>query len=124
MKKTIGLFVLGFAILVAIPKLVASNDEVSLTGWVSDSACGTDHMKDGGKDCVKKCIKGGADIGHPEWKPQARVFVEEKEKKIWTLTNPDSLKGYEGDHITISAKIQDDQKSLEVIEVKTETATQ
>jgi hypothetical protein len=108
----------------ALPKFVVSNDEVSLTGWVSDSACGTDHMKPGGKDCVKKCIKGGADIGHPEWKPQARVFVDEKEKKVWTLTNLDSLKGYEGDHVTISAKIQEDQKSLEVVEVKEEGSTQ
>jgi hypothetical protein len=108
------------ALLMTSPALVSASDDVKLMGWVSDSNCGADHTKPGGKDCVEKCIKGGADIGHPEWKPQDRVFVEETEKKVWLLTNPDSLKGYEGDHVSISAKIQNDQKSLEVIEVKKE----
>lgn len=116
--KKVRLMIIGSTLLMLCSILAFAIDEVNLTGWVSDSGCGAEHMKPGGKDCVEKCIKGGADIGHPEWKPQARVFVDESNKKVWTLINPDSLKGYEGDHVIVSAKIQSNDKSLEVIEVK------
>ncbi len=106
------------AFLMLCSVLAFANDEVNFTGWVSDSECGAEHTKPGGKDCVEKCIKGGADVGHPEWKPQARVFVEESNKKVWTLINPDSLKGYEGDRVIVSARIQNDQKSLDVLKVR------
>lgn len=93
------------------------SETLQITGWVSDSNCGAEHTKTGGKDCVEKCIRGGAHIGHPEWKPQARVFVDDKDKKVHIVKNQDALKGYEGEHVRISAKHEKDQDGLEITEV-------
>src|ERR1700722_8174944 len=75
----------------------------TIRGWISDEWCGRAHMKPGGADCIRKCMKGGADIGHPEWKPGRMVFVKDKGKKIFYVTNPEFLKGKEGEHVEIRA---------------------
>ncbi len=62
-----------------------ARNSATLRGWVSDEYCGAQHTKPGGADCVRKCIKGGADIGHPEWKPQRTVFVADDEKRVWIV---------------------------------------
>jgi hypothetical protein len=87
---------------------------INTTGWVSDEACGASHTKPGGEDCVKKCLRGGAHIGHPEWKPQRMVFVTDAEKKIWVVTNPESLKGFEGKHVQIKGQLNVSRKTLRV----------
>lgn len=111
----LAVLLIGF---VGTDSIRAEENPTEFSGWVSDSNCGAEHMKAGGKDCVEKCIRGGASIGHPEWEAQARVFVDEKDKKVWKLTNQDSLKGYEGEHVRIQARVQaDPADTIEVIEV-------
>jgi hypothetical protein len=118
MKKILVL-ALSFPLMIGICFLYASTyTESELTGWVSDTNCGADHTKAGGKDCVEKCIRGGADIGHPEWKPQDRVFVsDDEDHKIWIVKNQDALKGYEGEHVKILAKIEGEPERLEIVKV-------
>jgi len=48
--------------------------------WVSDQACGAKHTEPGHADCIPKCARGGAAIGHPEWKPQPLVLVKESDR--------------------------------------------
>jgi len=72
---------------------VASAADVSkINGWISDSMCGAKHAGSGAA-CVKKCIEGG----------MAPVFVDEAKKAVWTIDNPDAVKGFYGDHVTVTA---------------------
>ena len=87
---------------------------VAVTGWVSDESCGADHAKPGGEDCVRKCLMGGAHVGHPEWKPQRMVFVTDEGKKIWIVENPAALKGLEGKHIKIKGRLNTARKTIRV----------
>jgi hypothetical protein len=95
---------------------------INVTAWVSDEACGAAHTKPGGEDCVLKCLRGGADIGHPEWKAQRMVLVTDKGHKIWVVENPEALKGLEGKHVTIAGQLDQTRKTIRVTsasEIKT-----
>ena len=94
----------------------ADRDE-TISGWVSDAGCGAKHTQPGGADCVRKCLKGGQDMGHPEWTAQKMVFVTDGDKTIWVITNPTVLKGQEGLHVRITAKLDASKGSLRVVNV-------
>ena len=72
------------------------------------------HTKPGGEDCVLKCLRGGAQIGHPEWKAQRMVLVTDKGQKIWVVENPEALKGYEGRHVNITGQLNAARKMLRI----------
>ncbi|MDQ3172775.1 MAG: hypothetical protein M3Q91_03565, partial [Acidobacteriota bacterium] len=89
---------------------------------VSDEGCGALHTKPGDEDCVLKCLRGGAHVGHPEWKAQRMVFVTDEGHKIWVVVNPKALTGFEGKHVTITGHLQAASKKIRVTiasEVKT-----
>ncbi len=98
MKRTISL---AAAALVLSPlSLMAASTQV--TGWISDSMCGAKHAGSGA-DCVKKCIEGGL-------KP---VFVDDK-KQVWSIDNPDSVKDFYGDHVSVTATTDATSKSVHI----------
>jgi hypothetical protein len=74
-----------------------------IDGWISDSMCGAKHAGSGA-ECVKKCIKGG----------MAPVFVDEAKKAVWTIDNPDAVKAFYGDHVTVTATADDAKKSVHI----------
>lgn len=74
-----------------------------ITGWISDDMCGAKHAGTGAA-CVKKCIEGGM-------KP---VFVDEEKKAVWTIENPDAVKNFYGDHVTIKAEADAAKKSVKI----------
>lgn len=78
-------------------------DSKSINGWISDSMCGAKHAGSG-SECVKKCIEGG----------QAPVFVDEAKKQVWTIDNPDAVKSFYGDHVTVQATTDTDKKSVHI----------
>jgi len=92
----------------------AKTKSVTVTAWVSDENCGALHTKPGGEDCVLKCLKGGAHIGHPEWKPQRMVLVTDEGQKIWVVLNPEALKGLEGKHVTVTGQLNSATKKFRV----------
>ena len=96
----------------------AEDKPSTVTGWVSDEACGAKHTKSGGADCVRKCLRGGASVGHPEWKPQRMVFVADADGQIWVVDNPDALKGHEGEHVIVTGRMDSKAKTLRVEEAK------
>jgi hypothetical protein len=79
-----------FPLLVVALLLVAGADSkpVVLTSVVSDESCGTTHLKAGDEQCVVKCLRGGADVGHPEWKPQRMVLVARDGSSIRSSPTP------------------------------------
>ena len=77
-------------------------DSTTITGWISDSMCGAKHMGTGA-DCVKKCIDSGL-------KP---VFVDPN-KQVWSIDNPDAVKAFYGDHVTVTATTDAAKKSVHI----------
>jgi hypothetical protein len=100
MKRVVALLVALFA-LTAIAARAA--DSSTINGWISDSMCGAKHAGTGAA-CVKKCIEGG----------MAPVFVDEAKKAVWTIDNPDAVKGFYGDHVTVTATANADKKSVHI----------
>lgn len=90
----------------------------SKAGWISDEACAADHTKPGRADCVEKCWRGGASVGHPEWKPQRAVFVADDGKTIWIVENPEAVKEFAAAHVVVSGKFDAEKKSLHVEKIE------
>jgi len=95
------MYSLAAAALMLCP-LAAMAADSQITGWISDSMCGAKHAGSGAS-CVKKCIEGGM-------KP---VFVDDK-KQIWSIDNPDSVKDFYGDHVTVTATADASNKSVHI----------
>jgi hypothetical protein len=100
MKRIVALLVLALSTAAVAAKAA---DSTHINGWISDSMCGAKHAGSG-SECVKKCIEGG----------MAPVFVDESKKAVWTIDNPDAVKGFYGDHVTISATADASKKSVHV----------
>ena len=100
MKRIVALLAAVFA-LTAIAASAA--DSTKIDGWISDSMCGAKHAGTGAA-CAKKCIEGG----------MAPVFVDEAKKAVWTIDNPDAVKGFYGDHVTVTAKADEAKKTVHI----------
>ena len=99
MKRVLCLFV---AVL-TLAAIGAKADSSKINGWISDSKCGAKHVGTGAA-CVKGCIKGG----------ESPVFVDEAKKEVWTIDNPDSVKAFYGDHVTVVATADSAKKSVHI----------
>ena len=95
------------AVLVAMITFAAiaasAADSTTINGYISDSMCGAKHAGSGAA-CVKKCIDGG----------MAPVFVDEAKKQVWTIDNPEAVKSFYGDHVTVTAKADADKKTVHI----------
>src|SRR2546426_839501 len=65
----------------------------TVNGWVSDSKCGAKGANAGAEACTKKCIAAGE-------KP---VVVSDADQRVYSVENPDALKGHEGHHVSAPA---------------------
>jgi hypothetical protein len=92
----------------------AQQKDASRSGWISDESCGAQHTKPGRADCVQKCWRGGASVGHPEWKPQRAVFVVDEDQGIWIVENPEVVKDFPAAHVTVVAKFDAAKKTIHV----------
>jgi hypothetical protein len=100
--------------LVALRSAPAQQKNASRTGWISDEACGAEHTKPGRADCVQKCWRGGASVGHPEWKPQRAVFVADDDQAIWIIENPEAVKDFPAAHVSLAGQFDSAKKSIHV----------
>ena len=91
------------AAVLALSAAANAADSSKITGYISDSMCGAKHAGSGAS-CVKKCIEGGM-------KP---VFVDDAKKSVWTIDNPDAVKAFYGDHVTITATADEAKKVVKV----------
>jgi hypothetical protein len=78
-------------------------DSSQINGWISDTMCGAKHAGTGAA-CVKSCIKNGE-------KP---VFVDEAKKQVWAIDNPDAVKNFYGDHVTVTADVDESKMSVHI----------
>jgi len=100
LKRILCVLVAVFA-LTAIAASAADSSKIN--GWISDSMCGAKHAGSGAA-CVKKCVEGGM-------KP---VFVDEAKKEVWAIDNPDAVKDFYGDHVTVTATADAGAKSVHI----------
>jgi hypothetical protein len=103
--------------LVGLGFVSAQQRDASRAGWISDESCGVEHTKPGRADCVQKCWRGGASVGHPEWKPQRAVFVADDDRAIWIIDNPEAVKEFPAAHVTLAAKFDSAKKTIHVEKV-------
>jgi hypothetical protein len=89
--------------LVFAPISAMAADSSTINGWISDAMCGAKHAGTGAA-CVKKCIDGG----------EAPVFVDEAKKDVWTIDNPDAVKAFYGDHVTVTATADASKKTVHI----------
>jgi hypothetical protein len=100
--------------LVFLGSTSARQKNVSRTGWISDEACAAEHTKPGRADCVQKCWRGGAAVGHPEWKPQRAVFVADDDQAIWIVDNSEAVKDFPAAHVVLAGQFDSAKKTIHV----------
>jgi hypothetical protein len=100
--------------LVAVGSLSGQQRDATRAGWISDESCGTQHTKLGGADCVQKCWRGGASVGHPEWKPQRAVFIADDDQGIWIVENPEAVRNFPAEHVLLAGKFDSAKKTIHV----------
>jgi hypothetical protein len=44
----------------------------------------------------------------------APVFVDEAQKSVWTIDNPEAVKGFYGGHVTVTATEDEARKSVHI----------
>lgn len=47
-----------------------------------------------------------------------KTFVNDKDSKSWTISNPDAVKGHEGHHVTLKAHVSADKNEVDVVSLK------
>jgi hypothetical protein len=47
-----------------------------------------------------------------------KTFVSDKDGKSWTISNPDTVKGHEGHHVTLKAHVSADGSTVDVVSLK------
>ena len=91
----------------------AQEKDATRTGWISDESCKAQHVG-GGAGCVLKCWRGGAAVGHPEWKPQKAVFVADEDRAVWVVANPEAVKEFPAVHVQVTGKFDAEKKKIHV----------
>lgn len=91
-------FVLSLIVSCSVPLFC---ETVSWTGWISDSKCGAKMTG----YCAKACISAGE-------KP---VFVSE-DKQVIPISNPEILKGFEGEHVAVKGSVSEGKLTIANIE--------
>jgi hypothetical protein len=92
----------------------AQQESAPRAGWISDESCAAQHTKPGRADCVQKCWRGGASVGHPEWKPQRAVFVADVDHAVWIVENPEAVKDFPAAHVLLTGKFDSAKKTIRV----------
>jgi hypothetical protein len=100
--------------LVVLGSVSAQQRSASQAGWISDESCGTRHAKPGRADCVQKCWRGGASVGHPEWKPQRAVFVADGDQAAWIVENPEAVRNFPAAHVLLARNFDSAKKTVRV----------
>jgi len=79
----------------------------TVNGWVSDSKCGAKGANAGAAACTKKCIAAGE-------KP---VVVSDADQRVYSVENPDALKGHEGHHVAVTGHVNGDSIHVESVKM-------
>ena len=104
MKKLLVVLLLLTLVLV----VVAVAKDAAVNGWVTDAKCGLKGASAAHAACAAKCIGAGEKV----------AFVPDGTQDVLIVDNPDSLKGHEGHHVTVTGSSDKDKKTIHVASVK------
>jgi hypothetical protein len=110
MKSVLKLSIAAACVATSIAAVAAgSTKSVTIDGWISESGCGAKHASSKGAnpECVAKCIKEGS----------SPVFVDDAKQQVWSIDNPDSIKGHYGHHIQLTGTEDASKKEVHVSKV-------
>ena len=94
---------------------------VSLLGFAQDTSSGSSTSSD--KKVAKaekkeaKAAAKGKDVRLTGWVKEEGgkdVFVNDKDKQTWDISNQEAVKGHEGHHVKVKAKLDESSHSLTV----------
>jgi hypothetical protein len=97
-------FATGMAITLFVAALAMAADG-SWTGYISDSKCGVKGANDKAGECTTKCVKEGAKY----------VFVNDGDKKIYTIDAQDKVADHAGHHVKVTGTVEGDTLKLSAI---------
>ena len=60
-------------------------------------------------------------MGHPEWKPQRAVFVEDDDHGIWTVENPEAVANFPAEHVVLVGQFDSAKKTIRVEKITSAT---
>jgi hypothetical protein len=90
MKRRATFTTLAVLALLAGLSLTAAGEEITITGWITDSYCGKNNAGVEGKACTLKCHEDGAKLV---------LFAKDK---LWELDNQELAKEHVGHEVVVT----------------------
>ena len=91
MKRMLRLVVGLPAVLLLVSLATSSAQDVTITGYISDSICAAKGASSGHFDCMEKCLAKGAHV----------VLVVDDDQRIVPIENPDTVSGHHGHRVAL-----------------------
>ncbi len=104
MKLRNAMALLAALALMAGFSLSLAGDEITVTGWITDSYCGKNNANSGGKSCALKCHEDGAKLV---------LFAKDK---LWELDDQELAKEHVGHEVQVTGVT--DGTAIQVKEIK------
>lgn len=114
------LLTIAFAFLVTCSITVFAQT-TSGAAQTDDNAAKTDKKVQKAEKKEAKAAEKGKDMSLTGWVKSEggkTTFVNDKDKQSWDISNPDAVKGHEGHHVSIKAKLNEADHSLNVDSLK------
>jgi uncharacterized protein YxeA len=111
---------IAFAFLVACSITVFAQS-TSDAAQTDNQAAKTDKKVQKAEKKEAKAAEKGKDMSLTGWVKSEggkTTFVNDKDKQSWDISNPDAVKGHEGHHVSIKAKLNEADHSLTVDKLK------
>ncbi len=89
----------------------------STSAQSDDNSAKQDKKIDKAEKKEAKAAEKGKDMKLTGWVKEESgktVFVNDKDKKSWDIANPDAVKGHEGHHVKVSAKLDETNHSVTI----------
>jgi hypothetical protein len=106
------LLTIAFAFLVTC-SMSAFAQTTSSAAQSDNQAAKTDKKVEKAEKKEAKAAAKGKDMRLTGWvktEGGKTTFVNDKDKQSWDISNPDAVKGHDGHHVSIKAKLDEEQK--------------
>lgn len=108
-------FLFSFSMAMAAQSSAAQSDDNAAKQ--DKAAARQDKKIDKAEKKEAKAAEKGKDMSLTGWVKEESgktVFVNDKDKQSWDIANPDAVKGHEGHHVKVKAKLDEANHSLTV----------
>ena len=95
---------------VSLAALAQSGDTMKQDTMQQGDQMKHDNMK---ADATKKAVSVSGKISD-----DGKMFISDKDNKNWMISNPEAVKGHEGDHVTVKAHVDAAKNEIRVASVK------